>query len=394
VGAAVGADGAPVSLGGWMGRVPIDATADGRDAPSRPAARARQLLPLLVVLLVAAAACTADEEPAPDPPPDAEAEEASPGGARVGVVLPSLDRTTPEVLEVSRAQLAELEEDRVGDIAAVRTVVPDGDVFAGDLAALLADDGYDLVCLFGAAGSRTVLDLADRFPSTRFCSIGARPDDGPDNVDLFELGHEELGATLGAVAATLAGDGTVGLVRGDDRSDRADRRRGALASLAASDVVLDVVLGEDQASSELVDVATEADPDVVVVDAEDALATEVLDTLDALAVGPVALDEEATGPAVRWELRLDAVVDASVTRLLDDDAVVPARLGLGDGVFQVVIDDELPQAASTTFTSVRDAIAAGDRDPVAPVPDPEQQTGTGDTAPDGADVDDAGEDAS
>jgi hypothetical protein len=31
---------------------------------------------------------------------------------------------------------------------------------------------------------------------------------------------------------------------------------------------------------------------------------------------------------------------------------------------------------------------------VAPVPDPEQQTGTGDTAPDGADVDDAGEDAS
>jgi hypothetical protein len=164
--------------------------------------------------------------------------------------------------------------------------------------------------------------------------------------------------------------------------------------LAASDVVLDVVLGEDQASSELVDVATEADPDVVVVDAEDALATEVLDTLDALAVGPVALDEEATGPAVRWELRLDAVVDASVTRLLDDDAVVPARLGLGDGVFQVVIDDGLPQAASTTFTSVRDAIAAGDRDPVAPVPDPEQQTGTGDTAPDGADVDDAGEDAS
>jgi hypothetical protein len=346
------------------------------------------------VLLVAAAACTADEEPAPDPPPDAEAEEASPGGARVGVVLPSADRTTPEALEVARVQLAELEEDRLGDIAAVRTVVPDDEVFAGDLAALLADDGYDLVCLFGAGGSRKVLDLADRFPSTRFCSTGTRPDDGPDTVDLFELAHEELGATLGAVAATLAGDGTVGLIRGDGRGDRADRRRGALASLAASDVVLDVALDEGQASSELLDVATEADPDVVLVDAEDAIATEVLDTLGALAVGPVALDEDATGPAVGWELRLDAVVDASVTRLLDADVVVPARLGFREGAFEVVIDDGLPQVVATTFASVRDAIAAGDRDPVAPVPSREEQTGTRDPAPEGAEVDDADEEAS
>jgi hypothetical protein len=375
-----------------MGRVPIDATADGRDGPGRPAVRARQLLALLVVLLVAATACTADEEPAPDPPPDADTEEASPGGVRVGVVLPSSDRTTSEALEVSRAQLAELEEDRLGDIAEVRAVVPDGDVFAGDLAALLADDGYDLVCLFGAGGSRTVLDLAERFPSTRFCSTGTQRDEGPANVDLFELAHEELGATLGAVAAALAGDGTVGLVRGDDRGDRADRRRGALASLAASDVVLDAALGEDQAPSELLDLAAEADPDVVVVDADDAVATAVLDTLGTRAVGPVALDEDATQPSVRWELRLDAVVDASVTRLLDDEVAVPARLGLREGVFDVVIDDGLPQAVTSTFTSVRDAIAVGDRDPVAPVDAIDEQTG--DPAPSGADVDDAQEDGS
>ncbi len=377
-----------------MERVPIDATADGRTAPGRCPARPWNLWTQFLAVVLAETACTAGDEPVPDPPPVVESDEPSLGGVRVGVVLPSAERTAPEVLDAARAQLAELEEDRVGDISAVRTVVPDGDVFAGDLAALLADDGYDLVCLFGAGGSLTVLDLADRFPGIRFCSTGTAPDDAPDNVDLFELAHEELGAALGAVAATLAGDGTVGLIRGDDRGDRADRRRGALASLAASDLVLDVVLAEDQPSQELLDLAVEVEPDVVIVDAEDDLAGVVVDTVDALALRPLAPDEDTPGAAVGWELRLDAVVDTSVARLLDNDVVVPTRLGFGAGVFDVVIADGLPETATTTFTSVRDAIATGDRDPVAPVPSIADQTGSENAAPEGAEVEDAGQDAS
>jgi hypothetical protein len=90
----------------------------------------------------------------------------------VAVVLPAEGTARAAAFLAAADELAQLAEDRGGDVADVRSVVPDDPEFVPDVAALLADQGTDLVCVLGEDGVPVVLQLADRFPATRFCAIG------------------------------------------------------------------------------------------------------------------------------------------------------------------------------------------------------------------------------
>lgn len=260
--------------------------------------------------------------------------------------------------------------DRLGEITELRALAPDAPVFAGDLAAKLADDGYDLVCVLGDAGTRTVLDLAARFPATRFCATGASRDDQPENVDVFDLAHEELGYVLGAAASGLADGGAVGLVRTDDRRDRLRRRDGALAALAANDVVIDGSARDLSEPDELVDAVADAELAVLLVDAAGTFGEAAAAAGPAAVLMPSVLTErEDVAPsAVAWTVRADVVIDAAVRRWLSGDEDVPGLLGFEDEVFVVELDEALPAEVVATVEQLIDDFVRGVRDPLEPVP--------------------------
>lgn len=161
------------------------------------------LVPLLGLLL---GACTSTPGPTPSPaastPVAPSAGPIEPIGVRVAVVLPPAGSVplTPAGTRAAADAVASRRGDALGE---VRTVVPEPGAFVGDVAILLAEQGYDLVCVVGADASGVVLDVAPSFPATRFCGTPAPagPDqDIPDNVLLIELRIEEA-AYLAGVAA-------------------------------------------------------------------------------------------------------------------------------------------------------------------------------------------------
>lgn len=165
----------------------------------------RSSLASVLVLLVAA--CTSSPAPQPSPSPTAPVA-TSPGptepvGLRVAVVLPPTGEAplTTTGTRVAADAVASRHGNGLGEF---RTVAPDPGAFVGDVATVLAERGYDLVCVVGRQAAEVVLDIAPTFPATRFCGVPA-PDgvDGqqvPDNALLIDVRLEEA-AYLAGVAA-------------------------------------------------------------------------------------------------------------------------------------------------------------------------------------------------
>jgi hypothetical protein len=331
--------------------------------------RRRLALPLVTAVLLVVG-CTSSPEPAPPPSPEPdEAAEPTPSGIRVAVVLPPAgDPMAAAFLDVP-GELATMSEGRVGDVAAVRSVQPDGAGFVQDVAALLADQGEDLVCVLGDDGVRTVLTLADRFPATRFCAIAPPRDGQPDNVELFDVAHEEVGHVLGAALAATVGTGEAGIVLGDDGGNVARRRAGARAALAGTDVLVDTVVTDASEVTALVGVLEDAELDAVLVDlADPVLATAVAGAAPGW-IGPrgVPIDASAGAAVVRWSLRADVIVGEAVDRLIgnaDDDQAT--TLGVGDDVLTLTFADDVAEAVRTAAEVAIAELAAGVRDPVGP----------------------------
>lgn len=337
---------------------------------TRAAGRSRVPRSVLTVVIVAVLTACTSTAPTPDPAPTpSPTEEPAPSGVDVAVVLPPVeDPTTLTLLDVDD-RLEDLAAERVGDVARIRAVTVDDAGFVPDTAALLADGGADLVCVLGTDGADVVLDLAARFPATRFCATGDVGLERPDNVDLFELAHEELGHVLGTGAALLADGGGVGVVLDGDSDERVRRRAGARAALATSSVVLDGAVEEVTDATDLVTAAADAGTGlaVVLLDTASTSLAEVLSTAAPRQVAPAGLATDAPA-SVRWSVRVDAIVDAAVDRVVVLDAPeLPDRLGFAHQVFAISFEDEVPSEVRDALQVVADELARGVRDPLAAV---------------------------
>lgn len=330
--------------------------------------RAAGLAVAMCLVVVGATACTGEPAPEPTPTPTAEeTTEPAPTGVRVGVVLPAPTDPVAVAFHDAADELDALAEERKGEVASVRAVVPDDRQFEPDIAALLAEEGADLVCVLGTDGPRTARRLADRFPATRFCALGAPRDVGPDNLDLFEIAHEELGHVLGVVVEAASPNAPVAVVVEDESDPRARRRAGARAALAGAGPLVDVVVGDAAAAAELTDEDAPALA-TAIVDVSDPGVGAVVAASARSWIGPRALVVEASEPRAlaRWSVRADVVVGTAVQRLVDPAAAVQPPLGFAEEVFSLTFTEDAPEAVRAASTAAADEIAQGTRDPLAP----------------------------
>lgn len=318
-----------------------------------------------------AAACTGSPSPPVPTPTPTVTDEPAPSGVAVAVVLPPADDPASSTFVDVEERLDDLASSRIGDVAGVRAVAVDDADFLPDTAALLADAGTDLVCVLGTDGVRTVLDLADRYPASRFCALGDLRDELPANVDVFEVAHEELGHALGTAAAGLTAGAPVGIVIGDDDAERTRRRSGARAALATSSVVIDAAVDGAESAADLVAAANDADESLAVVLLDTASTSIAAATAGSARwwIGPAGLTADDPA-ALRWGLRADVVVGAAVDRLvLPDEPDLPTRLGFAQELFSIRYDDQVPDEVRDAVRVVADELARGVRDPLAAVTD-------------------------
>lgn len=332
--------------------------------------RLRRAAGLVVTLCLVAgsAACTGDPVPEPAPTPTAdETAEPAPTGVRVGVVLPAPTDPVAVAFHGAADELDALAEEWKGDVASVRAVTPDDRQFEPDVAALLAEEGADLVCVLGADGPRTARRLAERFPATRFCALGAPRDVGPPNVDLFEVAHEELGHVLGVAVDTASPDAAVAVVLEDESDPRTRRRAGARAALTGADPLVLLVVGDAAAAAELTDEDAPALA-TAIVDVSDPGVAAVVAASARSWIGPRALvvDASEERSLARWSLRADVIVGTAVRRLVDPSARVQPPLGFAEEVFSLTFADDAPEAVPAASMAAAEEIAQGSRDPLAP----------------------------
>lgn len=336
--------------------------------------------------------CTDDEAPDEGPPP-AETAEPAPSGLRVAVVLAvDGDGTDTATVDQLRDRLADLDEERGPEVADLRVTVPDGPGFVGDVAALFAGDGRDLVCVLGEVPDATVVDLAGRFPETRFCAIGTTFDDLPANLQLVEVAQEELGFALGVAAAAIAGGGDVVVLSGEDRSDRVRRRAGFARAVDDASVVAIPTDGDGALDVEaLTDRLDELDPDgdvaAYLVDAPPELTAQVLDRLpDGSAIAPQRGTADLPAVAVRFQIDVAAIVGRAIERLIDDAPADLGQVGVREGAFSFDLSDA-PAEVVAAVEAARERLATGSVE----LPEPPGAPAEGDEAPaDGDGADDTG----
>lgn len=361
--------------------VAVPAARRGRPRPLGPVVGAAAAL----VAVTALVGCTAPEPPPPDDDPPTAEDETGPTRYRVGVVLNVDGGTDTADVDDLTGRLADLEDRRSSDVAEVRAVVPDAPVYALDVAAVLADDGYDLVCVLGRVVRADVADLADRYPGTRFCTVG-EDDLLPDNVTAVDLAQEELGHVLGVAAAELAAGGPVAWLIADESDARLRRAEGGAAGLAGTPAALTVVPTETVDEGATLDLDDDADVAIDLVELRDALDDLADEQDDAVAVhvvdGPASLFDDplaelpsvpvvAPGPVgrtdsvavdVRYTIAVDAIVERALAVLTDPDAEHDVTLGFADDAFVLTTGDE---ALGDRLDAVIEELVAGDRDPLA-----------------------------
>lgn len=351
-------------------------------APAPPAgvrSRHRRALVLVALLLGALVGCTPDDPPAADPsPPPSTSPAPRPlaGGPRVAVVLPArADGTAPD----AQQQLEALERDLADDIGELRVVVPNAEAFAGDVVRLLADDGYDLVCVLGADSEQIVTAAVRSYPATHFCALPAAAEDIPDHVRLVDVRATEVAYVAGAAAAAhVAQSPPVLLTRAS--GDDLDALRRALVNGYRSGggrgdaVVIEVQPGVDEAEDVARGVPA-ADGRSILLDAgamDAALLEALAPRLERpLVVGDVSLLDDRPDHvailAVRRQLAvlfgsvigepLDAFESGSVSRGFADDALSLVTEGTGASA-------RVRRAAQAAV----DRIVAGEVDVLEPPP--------------------------
>lgn len=193
--------------------------------------RVSRWVALLVSVLTLTTACRDGASPTPTPAPSPSAVAAAPtpvdpGGLSAAFVLPPPTAASPAELASLREDLARLRRTHLRDVTTWRVVAADGPEFVGDLVALLAEDGADLVCAIGPRSGDVVVRIAPAFPETRFCATPAIAEVAtiPANVLLIDLRVEEVAYLAGAAAQLTSSPGPPGFVAGEGQYS-VDRQR-------------------------------------------------------------------------------------------------------------------------------------------------------------------------
>ena len=340
----------------------------------------------LLVALLLLLGCTAGEAPEPDPDPDPEpGEEATgPSGLRVGVVLPPGDAAAADEVDAAALGLDGIADD-VDDVSEIRAVVPDGEPFVADVATLLAEDGYGLVCVVGDDAQRLVLDLAERWVGTDFCALPGDPErDVPDNVVLVQVAVEELGTVVGVALAALAGDAPAEALYAAERTGLDRFRAGVRVGFGAGE--LREVTGEPADLEPELDEALDGEVAALAFDAR-AASHEAVEraaaTLPTLAPASLLSEEDA---ALVWRTRWDAVLRAVVAWHLDRDVERPRTVGFAEEVFDVTAGGRSTSTMRAAVETVVGELARGQRDPLEPEEDRDEDVdGAGDGDEEGDD---------
>jgi hypothetical protein len=320
----------------------------------------RRELCVLLVVLVALFGCTnGAPEPDPEPDPDPVEENAGPSGLRVGVVLPPGDTAAADEVDVDRLALGSLADDRE-EVAELRTVVPDSAAFVGDVAALLAEDGYGLVCVIGADAQQVVLDLADRRVGTEFCALPADPElEVADNVLLMDLEVEELGHVVGAALTALADEDPAEVLLGADRVGLERFRQGVRAGFGGAE--LRQVAGDLEDLEDELDEAIDTEVVALALDAGrdgGELAERAAGALPTVAPAPLLDDEDA---ALRWRVRWDRVLERVLAYQLGSEAERPTTFGFEQEAFELMAGGRSTSAMRAAVDTVAGELARGER---------------------------------
>jgi basic membrane lipoprotein Med (substrate-binding protein (PBP1-ABC) superfamily) len=284
--------------------------------------------------------------PAPTPPTATTPAEV----ASVAVILPPRGSISEEAAD-SLERAAESAVSAADREVALRVVRPDGAEFVVGIAGLLADDGFDLVCVLGASAAAAVAEVAAQQPGTRFCMTGPVAG-GPQNLWAPTLRHREA-AWLAGVAAALARDGgPVGMiVREGEPALSAKRASFDLGFAAAAEAppgedtvppTVGTIALQDEQPAPVVDAVLSQEPSVLVVDVGPLTEMVIARIAEAASTTPViawtGIEEQFDGPAdsllivaelvTAFRLALEAVLAGTFDAL-------PESIGLADGAFVV-----------------------------------------------------------
>jgi hypothetical protein len=319
----------------------------------------RRELSVLLVILVAVLGCTGDDPaPEPDPEPEPVPEATGPSGLRVGVVLPPADTAAADEVDLDRLNLQALADD-LDEVAELRAVVPDSAAFVDDLAGLLAEEGYGLVCVLGDGGQQVVLDLAERHGGVEVCAVPGDPElEVEDNVLLAELEVEQLGHVVGAALGALVGDEIAEAHLAAERTGLEPFRQGLRVGFDGGG--LRQVTGDLE---ELADGLADVDDDVAAL-AFDAgtdgvdLASDMGATRPTLVPAPLLGDEDA---ALRWAVRWDRIVEAILAWELDGELDRPTSFGFAEEAFELTTGGRSTSAMRAVVDTVAGELARGER---------------------------------
>lgn len=291
-------------------------------------------------------------------------------------------------------QLGDLRRDLADELSELRVVAPNAEDYAGDVAELLAGEGYDLVCVLGADSARIVLELADAFPATSLCAMPADDqEDLPSNVRLIDLRQEEVAYVAGVAAAAAAPRSPPVLVTRAEGAEPDQLRQALVNGYRSGDGqgrISVLELGADPSAGDIEDVAARlarAEARTVLFDTggadvalRDALAPRLARLL---VVGDAELlVDPPEGPAILGVRRqLAVLLEPVITGLLDTFESGVASRGFADEALALATGDNQPsRRVRRAVVAAVEGIVAGDVDVVeAPAPSPSPTTPTSPT---------------
>lgn len=359
------------------------------------------------VLLVA---CTDGPTPPDDDEPEEEsAEDAVPGSRReVVVLLPPATDLDPATLEAMRTQI-DATAPLLRGVDDVRAVVPDDEVFVGDLLRSFAERRPDVLCVVEPEDEARLRGLAVRYPDVGICVLGpdapdVDEDDEGGDIELRRtvMQTEEIGFVVGAVVRERAGlDATVGIVLTEGWPAAASFRAGLLAGIGDLVVIEAETAGAaDVRPADQLEAVIDAGATHVVIDAGPG-AVEAIEMLDGrarvyaprevlAAAGVVDDDGNGTGAPIGiwWERRWAPPLGGPVGALGDEGRRERTLGALGLARFSTSLGGGDP--LDGLVRSLRRSFARGERDAfepqVRPRPEPPDADGDDEAA---ADPDDA-----
>lgn len=315
-------------------------------------------------------------------------------GLRVAVVLPPGDEA-PLTTNGTRTAAQAVDDHFRDAVGEFRSVAADPGAFVGDVATVLAEQGYDLVCVVGSGAAEVVLRIAPTFPATRFCGVPAPgvtdAEDVPANALLVDVRMEEAAYLAGIAAAaaprrpspsptggTSPAPAAAGFVADGTRPLTPRQRAAFVAGLADGPGApptarVDVTPTDDEEVAARATAQLEAGvPVVFVADASsDAGVLDAAAANDGLVI--VHRDRARFAGDTPEEVLVWFLLDVSVAL---DEAVGRAVGGWEGGIASVGLAEDAirPQAgaassSTTTFARVREA-AAAIRDGSRTVPGP------------------------